>query len=409
MGNWREVTLKDICTKIGDGLHGTPNYDLSGEYYFINGNNLVNGKILFKEDTKRISHDGYQNHKKDLNDRTLLVSINGTIGNVAEYNNEKCILGKSACYLNVCDEVDKIYVKYILYNNNFQYYIAKTYTGTTIKNVSLKDIRNYTFNLPPLQEQKAIAETLSCLDDKIELNQKMNKNLEEQAQAIFKSWFVDFEPFGGTMPSDWIETNLEDIACLYNGYSYKGNELQSSNMAMATIKNFSRQGGFKQDGYKEIIPSDKIKDFHYANIFDILVAHTDLTQNADIIGNAEMIMTTLNYSKIVLSMDLVKVAPKNNFNHFLLASILKNNEFKKHALGYVNGTTVLHLSKKALKEYTVYLPKDISTLNILCETLESFYRKISNNIIETETLKQIRDTLLPKLMSGEVRVPFGEG
>ena len=139
---------------------------------------------------------------------------------------------------------------------------------------------------------------------------------------------------------------LDTVAEFVGGYSYKGNELQPSNYAMATIKNFERKGGFKLDGYKEIIPSDKCKNEQEAKLYDILVAHTDLTQNADVIGNAELLLCTDKYEKIVFSMDVVKVIPKNNMPHFILATMLKSKEFKSHCLGYVNGTTVLHLSKK---------------------------------------------------------------
>ena len=92
MNNWQKVKLKDVVSILGDGLHGTPTYDDSGEYFFINGNNLFSGKIKIKADTKRINANEYLKYKKELNDRTLLVSINGTIGNVATYRGEKCIL-----------------------------------------------------------------------------------------------------------------------------------------------------------------------------------------------------------------------------------------------------------------------------------------------------------------------------
>ena len=98
---WKEVTLGEISSKIGDGLHGTPKYDDEGPYYFINGNNLNCGKIIIKDDTKRVGIEEFVKNQKELNEQTLLVSINGTIGNVAKYNNEPCILGKSACYINV--------------------------------------------------------------------------------------------------------------------------------------------------------------------------------------------------------------------------------------------------------------------------------------------------------------------
>lgn len=134
MTGWQEVMLKDVVSILGDGLHGTPEYDGNGEYYFINGNNLSNGKIVFKENTKRANKEEFEKHKKNLNDRTILVSINGTIGNIAEYNDEKCFLGKSACYFNILENVDKKFIFYMATNNRFQTYISEFAHGTTIKN-----------------------------------------------------------------------------------------------------------------------------------------------------------------------------------------------------------------------------------------------------------------------------------
>ena len=104
---WKETTLGDCTSLLGDGLHGTPQYTQNGEYAFVNGNNLVNGRIIIKSDTKRVNRTQFEKYKKELCDRTIMVSINGTLGNVALYNGEKIILGKSACYFNVLESVDK--------------------------------------------------------------------------------------------------------------------------------------------------------------------------------------------------------------------------------------------------------------------------------------------------------------
>ena len=97
---WEEKTFQELSSRIGDGLHGTPKYDENGEYFFINGNNLNNGVIEIKNNTKKVNENEYLKHNKDLTDNTVLVSINGSLGYVAFYNNEPVILGKSACYIN---------------------------------------------------------------------------------------------------------------------------------------------------------------------------------------------------------------------------------------------------------------------------------------------------------------------
>jgi type I restriction enzyme S subunit len=219
---WITIRLNDAVSLLGDGLHGTPEYDDNGDYYFINGNNLYNGEIVFKNDTKKVSFSEYKKYKKDLNNRTILVSINGTLGNIAFYNGEKCILGKSACYFNVKDTFDKDFIRYVVCAKNFQEYIRRFANGTTIKNVSLKVMRDYSFAIPTFSVQQEIGRTLRALDDKIANNTKINHHLEQIAQAIFKSWFVDFKPWCGVMPADWQEGILSDIANIIMGQSPDG-------------------------------------------------------------------------------------------------------------------------------------------------------------------------------------------
>lgn len=230
-------------------------------------------------------------------------------------------------------------------------------------------------------------------------NRRINDNLEQQAQALFKSWFVD------NPNSNWANTSLSEVASFVGGYSYKGEELTDfSNVAMATIKNFGRNRGFKAEGFKGINPSAKLKECHYVNLFDILVAHTDLTQNADVIGNAELLLTYGKYNNIIFSMDLVKVLPKEIFPYrFLLAAMLKNKLFKGHCLGYINGTTVLHLNKKALLDFEIRKPSN-SEAKMMNETLTPYYKRMAELLQETDKLISLRDTLLPKLMSGELKI-----
>lgn len=151
---WRWVKLKEIVSVLGDGLHGTPSYSQSGEYYFINGNNLRNGKIILKSDTRTVDGSEYQKYKKELNDRTILISINGTLGNMAFFNNEKIILGKSACYFNLLDCADKKFICYALQSLRFINYANRTATGSTIKNVSLKAMREFELLMPPTKEKQ---------------------------------------------------------------------------------------------------------------------------------------------------------------------------------------------------------------------------------------------------------------
>jgi type I restriction enzyme, S subunit len=191
--DWEEKTLGEITTHLGDGLHGTPKYTVDGDYYFINGNNLTDGVIEFKESTKKVSIEEYKKYKKNLTDRTILVSINGTLGNVAFYNDEKIILGKSACYFNLKESIDKNFILYILSSPYFLNYAHKEATGATIKNVSLKTMREFLVPFPPLKEQKSIVQKLDALSAETKrleaIYQKKINDLEELKKSILQKAF----------------------------------------------------------------------------------------------------------------------------------------------------------------------------------------------------------------------------
>lgn len=168
--SWEWVRLIDVTTVIGDGIHGTPSYDNNGTVYFVNGNNLCDGKIVIKPDTKRVLKSEAEKHFVTLDETSFLVSINGTIGNTAFYNNEPIILGKSACYFNLLGKIDKKYIKLIVGSDYYLKYALSEATGTTIKNVSLKSMRKFPIPLPSLSEQHRIVakiEELMPLCDKL--------------------------------------------------------------------------------------------------------------------------------------------------------------------------------------------------------------------------------------------------
>ena len=181
---YEKKELSALVSKLGDGLHGTPKYNDNGEYYFINGANVKDNKIIFNQNTKKVNEEEYNKYKKELNDRTIFVSINGTIGNVGLYNNEKCILGKSACYFNLLENIDKIYITYVLKNGDFQEYIEENSTGATIKNVSLKTMRAYRLPLPPLKTQQKVVSYLDEISQKMEKIKQIQKEKMQSLKAL---------------------------------------------------------------------------------------------------------------------------------------------------------------------------------------------------------------------------------
>lgn len=191
---WKLKELKEITSVLGDGLHGTPKYSETGNYYFINGNNLNDGKIEIKENTKRVSLEEYNKYKKPLNENTIFVSINGSLGYTAFYNNENVVLGKSACYFNVLETINKFYIRYFLTSSRFNSYANKNATGSTIKNVGLKTMRELQIPIPAtIEEQQLIVEELESkltVCDKIE--ETISQSLQQAEilrQSILKKAF----------------------------------------------------------------------------------------------------------------------------------------------------------------------------------------------------------------------------
>ena len=312
----------------------------------------------------------------------------------------KVVMGKSGIIAN---NMFKINLDNTVANNEFMYYylsqphifdyLRRAQSSSTMPAINFGMLNNFEVIIPNIDIQEKIVSILKKLDDRIKINTQINDNLYEITNKLYEQlFFIERK-------DDWKEYNLQELMDISNGYSYTGKELvDTSVVGMATIKNFERTGGFKEEGFKDIEPI-KAKDVHYADKFDILVACTDLTQNADIIGNAIMLLNSSRYEKVVISMDLVKILPKKN--KYLVFSILNSKEFKNFALGYKTGTTVLHLNKNCFKDFNIRLP-DLDKVENFEKMVETNYKKISYNLEENDMLIQLRDTLLPKLMNGEI-------
>ena len=412
MEEWKEYQLKDATTVLGDGLHGTPKYDENGTVFFINGNNLVDGKIEIKESTKRVSEDEANKYKKNLNSRTILVSINGTIGNVAKYQGEACILGKSACYFNVSEDFDLNFIYYVVASKQFKNSITHLSTGTTIKNVSLETMRNYSFAAPSINEQKRIAELLSSLDDKIELNRRINDNLEQQAQALFKSWFVDFEPFRngkfvdselGTTPKELpivyiqnIPHNIESGKRPKGGATLKGiPSIGAENIKGLGYYDYSKTKYIPQE-YAQTIKKGKINGYE-------LLIYKDGGKPGYFIPNFSIFGEGFPFSKMYINehvflLDLMDNG-YNAFAYFYMHTPYIINQFNSNG----GKAAIPGINTKDVECLPIY-SKESPYVKRFGEIVLPFIKTILSNSLENARLAKMRDTLLPKLMSGKLKI-----
>ena len=442
----RFVTLGEISDRIGDGLHGTPAYSENGEYFFINGNNLLDGEIIFNEKTKSCSKFEYDKYKKDLSNNTILISINGTIGNLAFYKGENVILGKSACYINIKSDVDKNFIYYALKSSKFQNYIKSQATGSTIKNVSLKLLRDYVLELPDIIQQKRISKILSNLDEKINLNNQINQTLETIAQAIFKSWFIDFEPVRAKIAAKQEGKDPERAAmCAISGKS----KTELEQMAADDFAELQATAALFPDELVESELGEVPKGWELQQLKDIAKYSSNKILLNDL--NLENYISTENMLPEKKGIEKASSLPKaNSVPAFRQGNILVSNirpYFKKIWFSFFDGghsNDVLNFDvlekgteeylynliyqdsffdrmmasskgskmprgdKKAIMDFQIIVPP-ISLRCLYSAKVRSFYFYQNKLKIENQTLIDLRDTLLPRLLSGEVDVSGLQG
>ena len=307
-------------------------------------------------------------------------------------------------------------------------------------------------------KQKEIADSLYSFDQKIQLNTQINQTLEQIAQALFKSWFVDFDPVrakaqalsdglsleqaelaamqaisgktpeeltalsqaqpdryaelaetakafpcemveidGVEVPKGWEVKRIDEIANIIKGKSYKSSELEKSKTALVTLKSFNRGGGYRLDGLKEYTGKYKSEQEVFSG--ELIIAYTDVTQAADVIGKPAMVMSDSNYQHLVISLDVGVVRPFNDvYKHFLYC-LAMTDSFQAHTKSFCTGTTVLHLGKDAVPSFEFINPSN-ELLHVFYKQTSPIFEKINLHIEENKNLEKVRDLLLPSLLSG---------
>lgn len=328
--------------------------------------------------------------------------------------------------------IDSRFLAYYLSHPDVCAWIEGNAVGATMPHLNTGLAGSIPVACPSLDEQNEIAAILGALDDKIELNRKMAATLEEMARALYRSWFVDFDPvhakaqgrapahmdpttaalfpdrFGEDgLPEGWERTATLNLVNFTKGRSYKSKELQPSTTALISLKSFQRGGGYRHDGLKAYTGTFKPEQVVFPG--ELVISLTDVTQAAELIGRATFVRSAPCYDTLVASLDVGILRPvdvERTPSEFLHQTF-NSHEFLSHALAHTSGTTVLHLAKEAIPNFEMLLPDRV--VSKAFETIVGPMReKIFQLETESETLAQLRDTLLPKLMSGELRIRDAE-
>lgn len=308
---------------------------------------------------------------------------------------------------------------YYLMRHN-EAYIKQFANGTTTKTITKDAVRDLKFYVPEKSIQQKIANVLSSLDSKIELNNKINKELEAMAKTLYDYWFVQFDfpdengkPYkssGGKMvynlelkreiPEGWEVDELKNLISIERGISYKSSDIDSVGIPMVNLNSFYLDGTYKPEGIKYF--NSRYNDNKIVNAGDLIIATTDVTRNADIIGKSTIIPDIYN-SDILLSCDIAKVKCKDSLNKYFLEKLFNSDFYHNYIKGFASGTLVLHLNTSGIDWYKTFIPPK-NLLDKFSNILAPIQRKKELIIIENQELSKLRDWLLPMLMNGQVRV-----
>ena len=409
---WQEVKLQDCISKVIDNRGKNPSAYYSFAEYPVIDNFLIKNELHpnLKLVERYIDNQTYKNFLRGYTypGMVIMTLVGNGIGNVSTIENDKCVIIQNTIGFAVNNHV--LYDLFLYYLCLYkQEEIKKFDRGSGQPSIKKTDLLNMSITLPPLDVQKKIAGVLGALDDKIELNNKINQNLEAQAQALFKSWFVDFEPFGGQMPSDWKIGKLDDIVDFYNGYPFKSNELLDQNAEGRCLHVFKqghikRGGGFNSDSTKSYFPKEKTKDKekYILKKGDILMAMTDMKGNVAILGNTALMGTS---DKFIVNQRVGLLRCKNIYgiSYPYIFLLTNSTDFLHDLRNRANSGVQVNLSSQEIKNSELLIP-DTKTNTVFNTVSKTFFEKIFENEKENIRLAELRDTLLPKLMSGEINV-----
>ncbi len=390
---WKTVKLGEVCNL----LTGFP---FKGNLYAKDGIRVLRGENI---GDKELHFDG-RNDKRwnlpfdkieqySLREGDIVMQMDGNVGkNKARLLHDDIpmlIAQRVACLREKEGVSDQRYLYFVITGTPFHQYLDSVKTGTSIQHISLKQIGDFELPLPPLETQRRIAAILSSLDDKIENNNRINRNLEAQAQALFKSWFVDFEPWGGTMPEDWKEGTLGEIVTVKRGGSPR------------PIQDY-----LSDKGYRWLKISDATAEA--SPFISHIVEHIkeEGLNKTVFIKQGSLVLSNSATPGLPKFVDLDTCIhdgwlyfPQSYFPNEYLYLLFQRE--RSYLLSQGNGSVFTNLKTDIVKNLSVTIPAE-DVLNSFQKIIGKLFMEILNNQRENHRLAALRDTLLPKLMKGEI-------
>jgi len=447
VSNWQENSLEYCMEAIIDYRGKTPTKTESG-IPLVTAKIIKGGRIL--PVTEFIAEDDYDTWMRRGIPKSgdVVLTTEAPLGEVAQLDERKVALAQRVITLRGKGGLlDNTFLKYLLLSNFVQHQLDGRGTGTTVKGIKQSELRKVALRYPSFSEQKAIAHILGTLDDKIELNRQMNETLEAMAQALFKSWFVDFDPVidnallaGKAIPEPLKERAEMRQAQLDSGkakINSEINELFPSEFEFTeelgwipkgwSVKSFSHLAKLDTTSVKPSLEPEKIWEHYSIPAFDVDespvfdLGETIKSNKYKVDSNA-ILVSKLNpetkriwwvdiddEDSAICSTEFMQFIPENVGHRGYIYNLVRSYPFQVEILSRVTGSTGSRqrAQPKSVAEIAVILPNS-KLIDRFSEISGNLKSKVSSNIRQNTQLAKLRDTLLPKLMSGELRISDAE-
>ena len=402
---WKTVKLGEVCKIFGRiGFRGYTNNDFVTKpedgAITLSPTNIVDGELDLTKCAYINWNKYYESPEIMVQENDILLSKTGTIGRTALVKRVEhpMTINPQFVLLKECT-INPRYLSYLLKTSKFQGDLYSITVGSVIATLSQKNLGNIKIDIVDSASQDKIVSILSSLDDKIENNNRINRNLEAQAQALFKSWFVDYEPWGGTMPDDWKGVSLNEMTSKFGtGLNPRKNfKLGEGENYYVTIKNMGNNRVYLDDR------CDKVTDeaIEKINKRSKLQAGDLLFSGIGTIGRVALVTetpTNWNTSESVFNLH-----PANNISSEFLYVLLLSDVFQNYVKVHTQGGVQQGIRMASLKDYKMYIPEE-SKMKQFDSLIIPIITRIKNIDKENDRLATLRDTLLPKLMKGEIEV-----
>jgi len=422
MSEWKEYKLGDILNvKHGYAFKGecfseTPTLDiLLTPGNFNIGGGFKQGKLKY--------YNGDYPKSYILNEGDIIVTMTdlskegdtlGYSAKIPKHTNFRYLHNQRIGLLQfLSDDFSKDFIYWVLRSREYQNFIVNSATGSTVKHTSPSRICEYTFKSPDLPTQTTIAEILSSLDDKIELNNKINKELESLAQTLFKQWFIDFEfpnengePYkssGGEMvdselgeiPKGWSVGVLENYVQILNGYAFKSEDYVLEGIPIIRTKNFNARGYLELNDLVYLSKEESLKyDKFRLQLYDKLVVMVGASIGKSVLVTSKILPALQNQNMWNFR---AKDKDYQSFTNFLTDLIVEQN------LGSATGSAREFFRKDFFYSRKIQVPSK-ALIKKFGEMILSINDKLDSLLSENSKLEQLRDNLLPKLISGELEI-----